>query len=200
MPKAEFHFDYGSPNCYLAHLVIPEIEARTGVKFEYVPILLGGVFKATNNQAPMMAFKDITNKLNYERLQMTRFIKRHKATHFAMNTHFPVNTLQIMRGTVGALLHGQMPHYADAIFRTMWEDSKKMDDPAVIVAELNARGLDGKTFLEWTQDPAAKARLVENTERSVARGSFGAPMFYVGDEPFFGKDSLRDVEDMIAGR
>ena len=89
MVKVEFHFDFGSPNAYLSHLVIPEIEKRTGAKFEYVPVLLGGVFKLTNNRSPAQSLAGIKNKPEYERLEMARFIKRHGITRFQSNPFFP---------------------------------------------------------------------------------------------------------------
>jgi 2-hydroxychromene-2-carboxylate isomerase len=197
MPKVEFHFDFGSPNAYFAHEIIPAIEKRTGATFKYVPVLLGGVFKLTNNQAPMVQFKGIKNKLEYQRLETQRFIKKHGLKRFRMNPHFPVNTVQIMRGAVAAEMDGGLPAYVDAVFRHMWEDGRKMDDPEVIRAALDASGLDGTRTLERIQDPAVKDRLLKNTEGSVVRGTFGAPTFFVGEEMFFGKDRLVDVEEEI---
>jgi 2-hydroxychromene-2-carboxylate isomerase len=196
-PKVEFHFDFGSPNAYFAHKVIPGIEQRTGAKFEYVPILLGGVFKLTNNQPPMVQFKDIKAKSDYMKIEIVRFIKKHGLTRFKMNPHFPVNTVQIMRGAVAASGDGQLPTYVEAVFRHMWEDGLKMDDPEVIRAALDAAGLDSARILARIQEQDVKDRLLKNTEASVARGTFGAPTFFVGNEIFFGKDKLRDVEEHI---
>ena len=197
MPKVEFHFDFGSPNAYFAHAIIPAIETRTGATFNYVPVLLGGVFKLTNNQAPMVQFKDIKNKLEYQRLETQRFIRKHGLNRFRMNPHFPVNTVQIMRGAVAAEMDGRLAAYVDAVFRHMWEEGKKMDDPEIIRAALDASGLDGTRTLQRIQDPAVKDRLLKNTEGSVARGTFGSPTFFVGEEMFFGKDRLGDVEQEI---
>ncbi len=196
-PKVEFHFDFGSPNAYFAHKVIPGIEKRTGVNFTYVPILLGGVFKLTNNQAPMIQFKDVKGKWAYQRLEIERFIKRHELTKFQMNPHFPVNTVQIMRGAIAVESDGQLMKYVDAVFRHMWEDGRKMDDPEVIRAALDSSGLDGAHTLARIQEQDVKDKLLKNTESSVARGTFGAPTFFVGEEIFFGKDKLRDVEEEI---
>ena len=196
-PKVEFHFDFGSPNAYFCHKVIPGIEQRTGVKFAYVPILLGGVFKLTNNQPPMVAFKGVKGKQEYQRLEIVRFIKKHGLTAFKMNPNFPVNTVQIMRGAVAAEADGQLPRYVDAVFRGMWEEGRKMDDPEVIRAALDAAGLDGARTLARIQDQEVKDKLLKNTESSVARGTFGAPTFFVGEEIYFGKDRLRDVEEEI---
>jgi len=197
MTSVEFHFDFGSPNAYLAHRVIPAIEVRTGTEFRYVPILLGGVFKATNNRSPGETLKGIKNKPEYEQLETERFIRRHNITQFRRNPFFPVNTLQVMRGAVAAEFDGVFPRYVEAVFHHMWEEPKKMDDPDVIGAALDASGLDGAHTIERIQDPVVKERLLGNTEQSVARGTFGAPTFFVGDEIFFGKDRLREVEDAI---
>ena len=196
-PKVEFHFDFGSPNAYFAHKVIPGIEQRTGAKFAYVPILLGGVFKLTNNQPPMLQFKDVKSKNDYMKIEIVRFIRKHGLARFKMNPHFPVNTVQIMRGAVAAESEGQLAKYADAVFRHMWEDGLKMDDPEVIRTALDAAGLDGARTLARIQEQDVKDKLLKNTEGSVARGTFGAPTFFVGNEIFFGKDKLRDVEEEI---
>ena len=197
MTTVEFHFDFGSPNAYLAHCVIPAIEARTGVKFRYVPILLGGVFKLTNNRSPAEALKGIKNKPEYERLETERFIRRYGITSFRRNPFFPVNTLQLMRGAAAAEIDGLLPVFVEAAFHHMWEEPKKMDDPEVMQAGLCASGLDGPHILERIQDPAVKERLLRTTEQSVARGTFGAPTFFVDGQIYFGKDRLRDVEEAI---
>jgi len=197
VPKVEFHFDFGSPNAYLAHLVIPEIERRTGVAFAYVPIQLGGVFKLTNNRSPAESLAGIRNKPEYERLEMDRFLRRHGITRFRFNPFFPVNTLTLMRGAIAAQALGVFERYVDEIFRQMWAEPKKLDEPEVLRAALEESGLDAKALLELAQSPEIKARLLENTQRSVDRGSFGAPTFFVDDEIYFGKDRLRDVEEAI---
>ena len=199
MPHVEFHFDFGSPNAYLAHLIIPQIEERAGAPFEYVPVLLGGVFKLTNNRSPMESFQSVKNKLEYQRLETQRFVRRHGITRYAMNPFFPVNTLLIMRGAVAAQMEGVFDRYVDAVFRHMWAEPKKMDDPPVARAALDESGLDGARLIAMTQEPAVKDRLLANTQRSVERGAFGSPTFFVGDELFFGKDRLRDVEEEILG-
>jgi 2-hydroxychromene-2-carboxylate isomerase len=199
MPHVEFHFDFGSPNAYLAHLLIPQIEKRTGTPFEYVPVLLGGVFKLTNNRSPMESFQGVKNKLEYQRVETQRFIRRHGITRYAVNPFFPVNTLMIMRGAVAAQIEGVFARYVEEVFRHMWAEPKKMDDPAVARAALDESGLDGARLLAMTQEPAVKDRLLANTQKSVDRGAFGSPTFFVGDEMFFGKDRLRDVEEEILG-
>ena len=197
MVNVEFHFDFGSPNAYLSHLVIPEIEKRTGAKFEYVPVLLGGVFKATNNRSPAQSLVGIKNKPEYERLEMNRFIRRHGITAFKSNPFFPVNTLMMMRGAIAAKSLGVFERYVDAMFRNMWGEPKKMDDQDIYRTALDAAGLPTAKILELIQTQPVKDELIANTNRSVERGTFGSPTFYIGNEIFFGKDRLREVEEQI---
>lgn len=195
--KVEFHFDFGSPNAYLSHLVIPGIEERTGVKFEYVPILLGGIFKMTNNLSPAEAFKGINNKMAYMRIETQRFLKKHHITDYQFNPHFPINTLQLMRGAIVAQQAGFYEKYVDEVFKHMWSQPKKMDDPAVIQSALEASGFEVAPFFEGVQQPEVKQKLLQNNEYAVEKGVFGSPSFFVGEELFFGKNCLAEVEEEI---
>ena len=195
-----FLFDFGSPNAYLSHLVIPKIEARTGAKFEYVPILLGGLFKLTGNRSPAESLAGIKNKPEYERLELERFVRRHDITTFRDNPHFPINTLQLMRGAVAAHVEGCFERYVNAVFRHMWEQGLKMDDPAVIVQALKEAGLDSDKLIARSQSPEVKERLLANTQHAFEVGAFGIPSFLVDDQLFFGKDRLDDVEREIMTR
>jgi 2-hydroxychromene-2-carboxylate isomerase len=196
--QVEFHFDFGSPNAYLSHLVIPRIEHRTGAQFAYVPVLLGGIFKLTNNRSPAESLAGIRNKPDYQRLETARFVKRHRITRFAPNPFFPVNTLTLMRGAVAAQRLGVFERYVDEVYRHMWADPKKMDDPAVLRAALIESDLDAEAILALVQTPEVKEELLANTQRSVERGTFGSPTFFVDEEIYFGKDRLRDVEEAMA--
>jgi 2-hydroxychromene-2-carboxylate isomerase len=193
----QFLFDFGSPNAYLAHKVIPDIEARTGARFEYVPVLLGGIFKQTNNRPPMVAFGPVKGRMEYELLESRRFIARHKLDKFQMNPHFPVNTLSLMRLAVAARNEGVLAAYVDAAFHHMWEAPKKMDDAEVIRAALTEFGLDAEKLIALAQTHDVKQALMNATEDAVNRGTFGIPTFFVGDEMFFGKNTLGDVEAEI---
>jgi 2-hydroxychromene-2-carboxylate isomerase len=177
--------------------VVPEIERRTGVRFEYLTVLLGGVFKATGNASPAVTLRGIKNKGEYAALETKRFLARHGITNYHWNPHFPVNTLQIMRGAVAAQRLGCFPRYRDEVYRHMWAEPKKLDDPEVIRTVLLASGLPADELLARAADPDVKQELIANTEGSVARGVFGSPSFFVGSELFFGKDRLREVEEEI---
>jgi 2-hydroxychromene-2-carboxylate isomerase len=200
MPTFEFHFDFGSPNAYLSHKVMPGIVARTGVECRYVPVLLGGVFKLTGNKSPMEWNQGVRNKGEYGSIEMARFVARHGLDKFSRNPHFPVNTVQIMRGAIAAGREGRLAGYVDAVFADMWEEGRKMDDAEVISAALDRSGFDGAGILGAIQEQSIKDELLANTNASVERGTFGAPTFFVDDEIYFGKDRLRELEEEIERR
>jgi 2-hydroxychromene-2-carboxylate isomerase len=199
-PAPQFMFDFGSPNAYLSHEAIPAIEKRVGVKFEYVPILLGGIFKATNNRSPAEAFAGVKNKREFHKLETQRFIKRYGVKPYAWNPNFPVNTLHLMRAAIAAQLEGVFEKYVEAAFHHMWREPKKMDDPEIAAKALASSGLDAQKLFTRAGEPEVKGRLIKNTEEAVARGAFGSPTFFVGDEMFFGKEQLREVEEMVSGK
>ena len=196
----QFMFDVGSPNAFLSHEAIPGIEQRTGVKFEYVPILLGGIFKATGNKSPAESLAGIKNKPEFHALETARFVKRFHVKPYTMNPFFPVNTLNLMRAAVAAQLEGVFEKYVDAAFHHMWVEPKKMDDLEVALKALAASGLDAAKLFARAQDPDVKAKLIENTQSAVERGAFGSPTFFVGKEMFFGKEQLREVEELVSGK
>jgi len=199
MTQPEFIFDVASPNAYLAARVLPQIEARTGVHFRYIPCLLGGIFKETGNQAPMLAFADIKNKLDYDMLEIQRFIARHDLSAFKFNPHFPINTLLVMRGAAGLELDApdQLSAYFDTALKAMWEDEQNFNDPEVVKAVFAKAGFDAEAIFTRVQEPEVKQRLMQNTAQAVERGVFGIPTFFVGNEMFFGKERLAQVEDQI---
>ena len=190
----EFIFDFASPNAYLCYRVLPPMLQRTGARLNLIPCLLGGLFKATGNQAPMTAFGAVKGKLAYEALETKRFVEAHRLTAYRFNPNFPMNSLLIMRGLVAAEMAGDPAPYVQAVLAAMWEDGKKMDDPEVVAAVLADAGLDAEEFIARTQAPEVKAKLASNTEAAAARGVFGIPTFFVGDEMFFGKERLGQVE------
>ena len=196
----QFMFDFGSPNAFLSHEAIPAIERRTGAKFEYVPILLGGIFKATNNKSPAETLVGIKNKREFHAIETERFVKRFNVRPYIHNPFFPVNTLNLMRAAIAAQFEGVFTEYVDAAFHHMWVEPKKMDDPEVAAKALASSGLDAAKLLTRSQDADVKAKLIENTQGAVERGAFGSPTFFVGKEMFFGKEQLREVEEMVAGK
>ncbi len=194
----ELIFDFASPNAYMVHKVLPDIAARHGAQVVYTPCLLGGIFKATNNVAPFVAFKDVKGKQAYHKLEGERFIRKHGLTAYKMNPHFPITTVLIMRGLLAAEEAGVKDAYIDAIITAMWERAENTGDPDVVTRVLDEAGLDGAGLVAKTQDPAIKQQLIDNTAAAVARGVFGIPTFFVGDEMFFGKERLGQVEEELA--
>jgi 2-hydroxychromene-2-carboxylate isomerase len=195
--KIEFQFDFGSPNAYLAEFALPGIERRHGVKFDYVPVLLGGIYKATGNMSPFDSLRGIKNKPEYQALETERFIRRHGITTFNKNPFFPVNTLMLMRGVVAAKFENMFEPYFRAAYHHMWEDPKKMDNVETFRTAFQTSGIDIDRLIARAQQDDVKKKLIEDTTDAVNRGAFGSPTFFVGQEMFFGKDQLRDVEDSI---
>jgi 2-hydroxychromene-2-carboxylate isomerase len=181
-PAIEFLFDFASPNVYLACRALPPILERTGARLELIPCLLGGIFKATNNKSPIVAFAPVKGKVEYEMLEIRRFIARHGIDKFRMNPHFPVNSLMLMRGLVEG----------------MWEEGLKLDDPEVLRQAMAAAGLDGASLMELAHTEAVKQKLADNTAAAVERGVFGLPAFFVGKEMFWGKERLGQVEEAVS--
>ena len=196
----QFMFDFGSPNAFLSHEAIPAIEQRTGVKFEYIPVLLGGIFKATNNKSPAETLAGVKNKREFHAIETERFVKRFHVKPYTWNPFFPINTLHLMRAAIAAQFEGVFEQYVAAAFHHMWEQQKKMDDPEVAGKALTASGLDAAKLFARAQDADVKAKLIENTQSAVERGAFGSPTFFVGKEMFFGKEQLREVEEMVSGK
>jgi 2-hydroxychromene-2-carboxylate isomerase len=196
----QFLFDFGSPNAFLSHEAIPAIEKRTGAKFEYVPILLGGIFKSTNNKSPAETLAGVKNKREFLAIETERFVKRFQVQPYVWNPFFPINTLNLMRAAVAAQFEGVFEKYVEAAFHHMWREPKKMDDPEVAAKALTWSGLEGAKLLTRAQEPDVKAKLLENTQSAVERGAFGSPTFFVGNEMFFGKEQLREVEEVVSAK
>jgi 2-hydroxychromene-2-carboxylate isomerase len=196
--RIEFLFDFASPNAYLAYRALPPILERTGAELVVIPCLLGGIFKATGNRAPFIAFADIKGKMDYEMLEIRRFAAKHGLRKFRLNPHFPVNSLMLMRGLVAAQALGEAAAYLEMGLSGMWEEGLKLDDPSILTSRIEAAGLDGRALLERAQSPETKQRLADETEAAVKRGAFGIPTFFVGAEMFFGKDRLAQVEEEAA--
>ena len=191
--QVEFFFDVGSPASYLAWTQIRPLAARHGAEVIFQPMLLGGVFKATNNSSPAT----VPAKGRYTRIDFQRFAKRYQVP-FAHNPFFPINTMQLMRGAVAYLHADQFLPYLDAVFQAMWVDGKDMGNPEVVAEVLGGKGFDLTDLMQKINDPAVKDRLRQITEQAIERGVFGAPTCFVGDEMFFGQDRLDFIEEALA--
>ena len=196
MVDFKFIFDFGSPKTYLVYKLLPGIEKRTNIKAEYVPVLLGGIFKSTNNVSPIESFKTVPAKGKYDNLDTERFVKKHDIA-FNFNSNFPINTLNLMRGAIFAQENGIFDKYVDVVFKSMWVDNQKMDDLEVVQSVFLKNKLPVKEIFEGTQDQKIKDKLIKNTSEAVEKGVFGAPSMLVNNELFFGKETLQDVEELL---
>jgi 2-hydroxychromene-2-carboxylate isomerase len=160
-------------------------------------VLLGGIYKATNNMSPADSLRGIKNKPEYQKLETERFLRRHGITKYTLNPFFPVNTLMLMRGAVAARFEGVFEPYFRAAYHHMWVEPKKMDDLEIFHAAFKSSGIDIDSLIARAQQDDVKQKLIKDTNDAVARGAFGSPTFFVGSEMFFGKDQLRDVEESI---
>ncbi|HYA76189.1 MAG TPA: 2-hydroxychromene-2-carboxylate isomerase [Burkholderiaceae bacterium] len=192
--EVEFFFDFGSPASYLAHTQLPAIAAEWGARVAWRPMLLGGVFKATGNSSPVA----VAAKARWMKEDLVRWARRYGVA-FALNPHFPINTLALMRGAVGMQLRepDSFARYVDAIFRAMWASPRNLGDEQVLRATLAQAGFDPDAFAALVAEPEVKSRLIANTEEAVARGVFGAPSMFVGTELFFGQDRLEFVREAL---
>lgn len=193
-PTVEFFFDFGSPAAYLAWTQLPHLCADTGATLVPRPMLLGGVFQATGNHSPA----EIKSKGPYMNVDLQRFAQRY-GVPFTHNPHFPVNTLLLMRGATGVQMHQpeRFDAYCRAVYQAMWVDAQNMNDPAVVQAVLQAAGFDAEAVLALAAQPDVKERLKAVTGEAVARGVFGAPTMFVGDQMFWGQDRLDFVREAV---
>ena len=128
--NVDFIFDFASPNAYLCHKAIIQLEKKHAIKFNYIPCLLGGLMKLSNNQPPMIAFGEIPNKMKYEfDTAFNRFMREYQIEHFKMNEHFPVNTISLIRGAIVAQKNNFFDEYVEIVLSGMWENSLKLDTP-----------------------------------------------------------------------
>ena len=195
--NVDFIFDFASPNAYLCHKAIQNLEKTHDIKFNYIPCLLGGIMKLSNNQPPMVTLADIPNKLKYEfDTAFNRFMKEHNITKFKMNEHFPVNTISLVRGAIVAQKNHFFESYVEIVLSGLWEQSLKLDTPEALHELLNNNGCYPDLVIEGIAKDEIKAELIANTSKAVEKGAFGIPTFFVENEMFYGKDSLRELKEM----
>ena len=195
--NVDFIFDFASPNAYLCHKAIQKLEKTHDIKFNYIPCLLGGIMKLSNNQPPMVTLADIPNKLKYEfDTAFNRFMKEHNITKFKMNEHFPVNTISLIRGAIVAQKNDFFESYVEIVLSGLWEQSLKLDTPEALHELLNNNDCYPDLVIEGIAKDEIKAELIANTSEAVEKGAFGIPTFFVENEMFYGKDSLRELKEM----
>lgn len=186
----DFYFDFGSPTAYLAYRRLQQLQSRYQCQINYRPVLLGGLFKATGNTSPVM----VAAKAAYMMKQdLPRFVALYNVP-FNNNPHFPINTLHLMRGAVALLEQDQFDTYIETVFDASWVNGENMGDAETVANVLTNAGLDAQHIIANTQEPEVKAALISHTEAAVARGCFGAPTMFIGDDMFFGQDRMQFIE------
>ena len=194
MKNVEFWFDFGSPASYLAWTQLPKLAAETGAAIHYKPMLLGGVFQATGNHSPAT----IPAKGSYIFQDFARFADDY-GVPLRMNPAFPINTLVLMRMAVGLQLRdpSRFLAFCDAAFKVIWVEALNLNDAAVMAAALDHAGFDPAELLALASDAEVKEQLKQLTQTAVARGVFGAPTFFVGDQMFWGQDRIHFVKKAL---
>ena len=193
--QLEFYFDFGSPTAYLAYRRLQQLAGQYSLDIKYQPMLLGGVFKAAGNNSPVA----VPAKGKYMLEQdLPRFASRYQV-ELNFNPHFPINTLNLMRGAIAARQLGCFDAHTAAVFQAIWVDGKNMGEPDIVAEVLSAAGLDAGAIIAGSQQPDVKAALIANTEAAVARGVFGAPTMFMNGQMYFGQDRLDFVEEALAG-
>ena len=193
----DFIFDFASPNAYLCHKAIQNLEKTHDIKFNYIPCLLGGIMKLSNNQPPMITLAEIPNKSKYEfDTAFNRFMKEHDITKFKMNEHFPVNTISLIRGAIVAQKNNFFDSYVELVLSGLWEQSLKLDTPEALSDLLIKNNCHADLVIEGIATDEIKAELIANTSEAVEKGAFGIPTFFVNNEMFYGKDTLRELKEM----
>ena len=198
MATLDFYYDFGSPNAYFAWKALQGVSERTGLEILMHPVLIGGIFKSTGNQPPWQAFGNVPNKMKYMQLEIQRFIKQHELTAFKFNSAFPVNTLLAMRGAIAAQHAGVHDSYLPVVFEAIWEDDRDISQPDVLAEILSGAGMEGKALVKATQTPEVKQALMDATQACVDRGTFGLPTFFLGDDIYFGKDRIWQIEQAVS--
>lgn len=192
----EFIFDFVSPNAYLVWQPLRALAARQGAQIKITPAFLGGMHKLTGNAPPFIRDAEVKGKNAYAKLEMQRFIEKHGFHRFKMNPKFPFNSVNLLRMLVSLSGDDQIK-FIDAMTPALWEEGLDVTDAAAVAAVLTKAGFDAEALAEKAQDPAIKQALIDNTERAVERGTFGIPTFYIGEEMFFGKERLGQIEEML---
>ena len=195
----EYILDLAAPNGYLAWYPLKDIAARTGARLEVTPVFLGGMHKLTGNAPPMMRDADVKGKVPYAALEFQRFLDRHAMTKFRMHPALPFNSILLQRILVAARDQAERQALVDALQPAVWERNIDCGDADAVREVLTEGGFEADRLLSATQDPEVKAKLADNTERAVDRGAFGIPTIFIGEEMWFGKERLEQIERYLEG-
>ncbi|MCK0098072.1 2-hydroxychromene-2-carboxylate isomerase [Qipengyuania sp. S6317L1] len=201
--RVELIFDFVSPNAYMIWWPLREVVKRTGAELDVTPVFLGGMHKLTGNAPPMIRNKDVKGKVEYDMLEMQRFIAKHQLSNFKMHPQFPFNSITLQRMLYAADQDGRGVQFAEGLLPAIWEEGIDITDPEALGPSVQAAGFDAKDLFERSQSQEVKDGLVANTSDAVDRGAFGIPTMFVGakgekGEIFFGKERLGQIEEELA--
>ena len=199
MPKLEFFFDCSSPWTYLAFTRVHDIAAAAGAEIVWRPILVGGVFNAVNPAVYERRANPDARQRRYYDKDMQDWARLCGVAITWPPSVFPVNAVAAMRGAYAALDADRLVPYATAVFEAYWGRDRDISDRAVLKDCAEAAGMDGAAFVAALDDPALKARLRAATDELVARGGFGSPTMFIGDDMYFGNDRLPLVAAALSG-
>ena len=195
--RIELVFDFVSPNAYMIWWPLRDLVRRTGAELDIFPVFLGGMHKLTGNAPPMIRDADVKGKVEYSMLEMRRFIAKHGLTKYKLHPQFPFNSITLQRMLYAADQDGRGVQFVEAMLPAIWEEGVDVLDPAALGAAVTAAGFDAKDLYERSQTDEVKQGLIKNTENAVERGAFGVPTMYVGEEMFFGKERLDQIEEEL---
>lgn len=192
----ELIFDFVSPNAYLVWQPLRALAVRQGAQIHITPAFLGGMHKLTGNAPPFIRDADVKGKNAYANLEMQRFIAKHGLHRFKMNPKFPFNSINLLRMLVSLGSDDQIK-FIDVLILAIWEDGLDVTDATAVATVLTNAGFDAEFLAAKAQDPAIKQAVIDSTEKAVERGVFGIPTFFIGEEMFFGKERLGQIEEML---
>ena len=196
--RVELIFDFVSPNAYMIWWPLRDLIKRTGAELDVVPVFLGGMHRLTGNSPPFVRDAEIKGKNEYARLEMDRFLKRHGLGKFKMAPNFPFNSVTLQRMLLAADQDGRGVQFVECMLPAIWEEELDVSDAEAVGAVLSAAGFDAADLFRRAQTDEIKQGLIDNTQAAVDRGTFGIPTIYVGDEMFFGKERLGQIEEELA--
>ncbi|WP_372740922.1 2-hydroxychromene-2-carboxylate isomerase [Neptunomonas sp.] len=191
----DFYYDFISPASYFALVRLKEICTRTGTTINYKPMLLGGVFKAQGNTAPVT----VPAKWEWIKIDFARTAEYY-GIPYTLNPHFIFSTVNAMRGALWAISENRIEEYNQAMYQAAWAEGKDLSSADVLIDTLNKAGFDADAVMQAITRPEVKQALITSTQEAAARGVFGAPTMFVGDDIYFGQDRVDWVERALTDK
>ena len=192
----DFHFDFSSPYGYLMSEKIDDAAATHGRQVRWHPVLLGVIFQATGSRPPA---DGVSSKGKYMLHDFHRSA-RHLGVPYNPPSRFPLPTQNAARAFYW--LHGQdcalARAFAHAVYRAFFIDDRGISSPDTVLEIAGKLGVDREQLSAALQSPEMKTRLREECDHALAIGVFGSPYVIIDGEPFFGADSLPQIEHRLA--